>query len=157
MRKSAILAAVSACLLTLVAGSVLACGESLFRVGKGVAFRQYTAPLPGSIVVVTQTEAGFALVEQLGAAGHKVYSVSDPSEIGETIQNNDVDIVLAFYSQRELVLAQTGAASVAYVPVAIDGTDEVIAAKENYKYSLTNDDSFKTYMKTIHRTLKSMS
>lgn len=157
MRKSTVLALVSAFLLTLVAGSVLACGESLFRVGKGVAFRQYTAPLPGSIVVVAQTDAEFTLVEQLGAAGHKVYSVSDPSEIGETIQNNDIDIVLAFYSQRDMVLAQTGETSVAYVPVAIDGTDEVIAAKEDYKYSLTNDDSFKTYMKTIHRTLNSRS
>lgn len=155
MRKSAVVAAISACLLTLLAGNLQACGESLFRVGKGVAYRAYTAPIPGSIVVVARTDAEFVLVEQLGAAGHDVHVISDPSEIGETIQNGDIDIVLALYSQRDLVQAETGLTSVAYLPVAIDGTDEVLEARKSYTYSLTNDDSLKTYLKTIHRTLKS--
>ena len=64
---------VSALILSLLAGNALACGESLFRVGKGVAFRQYTAPLPGTILVVARTESELQLVQQLVAAGHDVH------------------------------------------------------------------------------------
>ena len=34
----------------LIGGNAYACGDSLYRVGKGVSYRVYTAPLPGSRV-----------------------------------------------------------------------------------------------------------
>lgn len=40
-----------------LAGNGHACGESLFHVGKGVAFRQYKAPLPGNIIAIARTDA----------------------------------------------------------------------------------------------------
>jgi hypothetical protein len=146
------------CMLTLLAGNAFACGESLFRVGKGVAFREYTAPLPGSILVVANTEAELALVERLAAAGHDIHVVSDPSEIGEELQNHDIDIVLAYYSAKDVVEDEmSSAASVAFIPVAIDGTLEVDEASGLYPRSLSNDDSILKYLKTIHRTLKTTS
>jgi len=158
MKKTMTLTTLAGCLLTLLAGNALACGESLFRVGKGVAFREYTAPLPGSILVVANTEAELALVERLAAAGHDIHVVSDPSEIGEELQSHDIDVVLAYYSERDVVEDQMSSmASVAYIPVAMDGTDETSAASAHYQQSLTNDDSVLKYLKTIHRTLKSQS
>ncbi|MBT8098165.1 MAG: hypothetical protein KJO82_00375, partial [Gammaproteobacteria bacterium] len=62
MKKTITVTTLAACTLTLLAGNAIACGESLFRVGKGVAFREYTAPLPGSILVVAKTEAELELV-----------------------------------------------------------------------------------------------
>ncbi len=158
MKKTMTLTTLAGCLLALLAGNAFACGESLFRVGKGVAFREYTAPLPGSILVVANTEAELALVERLAAAGHDIHVVSDPSEIGEELQNHDIDVVLAYYSEREVVEDEMSSmASVAYIPVAMDGTAETSEASEHYQQSLTNDDSVQKYLKTIHRTLKSQS
>ena len=158
MKKTTTLTALAGCILTLLAGNSFACGESLFRVGKGVAFREYSAPLPGSILVVANTDAELALVERLAAAGHDIHVVSDSSEIGEELQEHDIDIVLAYYSEREVVEDQMSSmASVAYIPVAMDGTGETSEASELYQRSLTNDDSVQKYLKTIHRTLKSQS
>ena len=158
MKNTTVLTTIMACILTLLAGNVFACGESLFRVGKGVAFREYTAPLPGSILVVANTEAELALVERLAAAGHDIHVVSDPSEIGEELQNHNIDVVLAYYSEREVVEGEMSAvASATYIPVAMDGTLEVSEANGQYQRSLSNEDSVLTYLKTIHRTLKSQS
>jgi len=158
MKKTTTLTTLAACTLTLLAGNAFACGESLFRVGKGVAFREYTAPLPGSILVVANTEAELALVERLAAAGHDIHVVSDSSEIGEELRNHDIDVVLAYYSEREVVEGEMSTvASVAYIPVAMDGTLEISEANGHYQQSLSSEDSVLTYLKTIHRTLKSQS
>ena len=158
MNKTMTQTVLAGCLLALFAGNAIACGASLFRVGKGVAFREYTAPLPGSILVVANTEAELALVERLAAAGHDIHVVSDPSEIGEELQNHDIDIVLAYYSEREVVEDEMSSmASTTYIPVALDGTEETSEAKELYQRSLTTDDTIQKYLKTIHRTLKSQS
>ena len=159
MRTRTTTAFISALILSLLAGNALACGESLFRVGKGVAFRQYTAPLPGTILVVARTESELQLVQQLVAAGHDVHVVADPSLIGAEMEKNDhqFDIVLAYFSQRDEVARQTADTTVAYLPVAIDGTAEETEAKEIFGRSLSNTDSTKTFLKTIHRTLKASS
>lgn len=158
MKKTITLTALAGCILTLLAGNVFACGESLFRVGKGVAFREYSAPLPGSILVVANTAAELALVERLAAAGHDIHVVSDPSEIGEELRNHKIDVVLAYYSARQVVENEMSSmASVAYIPVAMGGTLEVHEASELYQRSLSNEDSVLKYLKTIHRTLKTQS
>ncbi|MBT8137408.1 MAG: hypothetical protein KJO54_10385 [Gammaproteobacteria bacterium] len=146
------------CILILLAGNASACGESLFRVGKGVAFREYTAPLPGSVLAVANTEAELALVERLAAAGHEVHVVSDPSEISEELRNHKIDVVLAYYSARDVVEDEmTSVASATYIPVAMDGTVEVTEAGKQYQQSLSNEDSVLKYLKTIHKTLKEKS
>jgi hypothetical protein len=49
-----------------------ACGDSLYRVGKGVSYRVYTAPLPGSVLVYSQSEGAKQLAEALAQSGHGV-------------------------------------------------------------------------------------
>ena len=155
--KYRITAILSGLIVTLLAGTALGCGESLFRVGKSVAFRQYTAPLPGSIIVVANTEAELMMVDQLVAAGHDVHVVDEPADIGAEMQEHSFDIVLAYFHQREVVAAQTESAAIAYIPVAMNGTDEEGLARRMYDRSLSSDDSVKKFLKTIHRTLKSRS
>ena len=158
MSNRKFLATITICVFTILVSNTYACGESLFRVGKGVTFREYSAPLPGSILVVANTEAEMVLVERLAAAGHDIHVVSDPSEIGAELQNHDVDIVLAYYSQREFVEAQmSDSLTVTFIPVAQDGTQEVSQADASYQQSLTNEDSVLIYLKTIHKTLRSQS
>jgi hypothetical protein len=159
MRNRATTAFISGLILSLLAGNALACGESLFRVGKGVAFRQYTAPLPGTILVVARTETELQMVEQLVAAGHDVHVVADPSQIGEEIDRNEhpFDIVMAYFSERDEVASQTADTMVSYLPVALDGTAEESEARALFGRALTNTDSTKTFLKEIHRTLKASS
>lgn len=153
MRSKRVLAAYAGCILALSSAGVYACGESLFRVGKGVSFREYTAPLPGAILVVAKTESELALVERLAAAGHAIYVVSDPAEIGDQLRNHDIDIVLAHFHQRDAVEANNLSAAT-FIPVAQSGTEEVAKAGELYQRSLTNEDSVLKFLKTIHKTLK---
>ena len=82
--------------------------------------------------------------------------VSDPSEIGDTIQGHDVDIVLAHFHQRDAI-ESNDLASATFIPVAKNGTAEVAQAGELYQRSLTNEDSVLKFLKTIHKTLKAQS
>ena len=154
MKALAIRVAVVSCSFFMLVGNAYACGESLFRVGKGVSFREYTAPLPSSILVVARTEAELAIVERLAAAGHDIKVVSDASLIGDEINNQQYDIVLAYFSERAEVETQIASTSTTYIPVAMSGTEEESQAGSNYRRSLMNDDSVKTFLKTIHRSLK---
>ncbi len=155
MRRTKAIASTIGLLLALMTANAFACGESLFRVGKGVGFREYTAPLPGSVLVVANSPAEMAMVERLAAAGHAVHVVKDPSLIRSKLENHEIDIVLAYYSQRDEVESQmTEMAPATYIPVAVDGTAEVSEAGRRYQTSLTNEDSVLQYLKTIHLTLK---
>ena len=94
------------------------------------------------------------MVDQLIAAGHRVDVVSDPAEISERLENGHYDIVMSLYSQADIVETQVADNSVSYLPVAEQGTEEERLAEAAYKRSLSTDDSVKTFLKTIHRTLK---
>lgn len=142
-------------ILTVLTGNAVACGESLFRVGKGVAYREYSAPLPGTILAIATTEMELAMIERLVAAGHDVHVVADPSEIPDALGEHDFDIVLAYFEQREAVHTQLASASSTYIPVTKTGTDEAAVAESMYERSLSSDASVKKFLKTIHKTLKS--
>ncbi|NNE61947.1 MAG: hypothetical protein HKN35_13720 [Woeseia sp.] len=109
-------------------------------------------------MVVANSASELALVERLAAAGHDIHVVSNPSEIGAELQNHDIDVVLAYYSARDLVENEmSSVAGATFIPVAMNGTMETSAANERYQRSLSSDDSVLTYLKTIHKTLKSQS
>lgn len=153
MKSNVFRVVVVVCSLSVVSSSAFACGESLFRVGKGVSFREYTAPLPGSILIVANTPAELALVERLAAAGHDVTVVSQASQIGAKVNSQQYDVVLAYYSERSEVESQLVSSATTYIPVVTDKPEATLAESE-YERSLRNDDSVKTFLKAIHRTLK---
>jgi hypothetical protein len=154
MKRKAALTALIACSATFFSVDVLGCGESLFRVGKGLTYRDYTAPFPGNILIVANTEGELAMVERLAAAGHHVHVISDPSEISDQLEDEQFEIVMAYYAQRAIVETQLRDTSIIYLPVAHADTEEEQLAESAYRRSLSSDDSVKTFLKTIHRTLK---
>lgn len=153
--KLKIIAGLSGVVLGLAVTVASACGESLFRVGKGVEFRQYTTPLPGNILAVANGEAELLLMEQLAAAGHDVHVVADPSQIPDELGEHDFDIVLAWYNQRDEVTSQIAGSGATYIPVAVNDTDAARDMQRQYEHALLSDDSVKTFLKSIHQTLKS--
>ena len=139
--------------LSVVSFDALACGESLFRVGRGAAYRAQTAPLPGNVLLVAPSAEAKALAERLAAAGHRVHVVETADLISDELQREKFDVVLASYNDRELVAAETTGATAAYVPVATEDGQKELAA-QSYERYLSADDDFTQFLRVIHRTLK---
>jgi ABC-type amino acid transport substrate-binding protein len=153
MRISVVIAfTVGTVLSSLVALNAQACGESLFRVGKGVAYRAQTAPLPGNVLVVSPDTG---LADRLAAAGHHIKVVTSPDKIAQELRTGKYDVVLASFNDREIVAKQmAGSAQAAtYVPVTTESGQKAEAAQEYARY-LSDDDDFTQFLRVIHRTLK---
>ena len=141
---------------TLFAGNVLACGDSLYRVGKGVSYRVYTAPLPGSVLVYGHGEGAEQLAQQLALSGHGVRLVSNDEELQAEIGSGAYDVVIAAYSEKAAVLPGTSVAADAptFLPVAWTKDEEKQARAEHERVMLAEKDEIKHYLKAIHQTLK---
>lgn len=135
----------------------IACGDSLYRVGKGVSYRVYTAPLPGSVLVYGQSEGAKLLAEALAKSGHGVRLVDNESALSSELSSGDYDVVIAPYSDHDAVEGSAGTAAgikTTYLPVALS-SDEAEVANETYaKVMVADRDEIKHYLKAIHRTLK---
>ncbi len=135
----------------------IACGDSLYRVGKGVSYRVYTAPLPGSVLVYGQSEGAKLLAEALAQSGHGVRFVENELELAVELKTGDYDVVIAPYSDHSAVEGSAGASgsvSTTYLPVALS-SDEAEAASQSYANVMVAErDEIKHYLKAIHKTLK---
>ena len=142
--------------LTLVSFEAAACGESLFRVGKGMSYRVPTAPLPGNVIVVTETEAHRQFAERLAEAGHTVRTVGSAAQLAAMLEQDEADVVIARFSDRDVVAGQFTSADTdaQYLPVTVEDS-EADLAKGLYRRALAESDSFNDFMKEIHRVLKS--
>ena len=114
----------------LIAGNAYACGDSLYRVGKGVSYRVYTAPLPGSVLVYGTSEGAEQLAAELARSGHGVRLVDSDEALQNELGTGDYDVV-----------AQSDA--------------EESAARQDYeRVMVAENDEIKHYLKAIHQTLK---
>lgn len=140
----------------LIAGNAYACGDSLYRVGQGVSYRVYTAPLPGSVLVYGEGEGAELLAQELARSGHGVRLVSDNEELKAELGSGDYDVVIAAYSDRSAVLQDTNATADAptFLPVARTEEEENLAREEHERVMLADKDEIKHYLKAIHQTLK---
>ncbi len=129
-----------------------ACGESLFRVGRGAAYRAQTAPLPGNVLLVAPSADAKALADRLAAAGHNVRVVETANFIAAELAKEKFDVVLASFNDRDIVAAQTQGATASYIPVATEDGQEKLAA-QSFERHLSADDNFTQFLRVIHRTL----
>lgn len=130
-----------------------ACGESLFRVGRGAAYRAQTAPLPGNVLLVAPSADAKALADRLTAAGHHVRVVETADLIAAELGKDKYDVVLASFNDRELVAAQTTGATTSYIPVATEDSQKALVA-QSFERHLSSDDDFTQFLRVIHRTLR---
>ena len=134
---------------------VFACGDSLYRVGKGVSYRVYTAPLPGSVLVYSQSEGGKQLAEALAQSGHGVLLVENETEFKAEMDKGGYDVVIAAYSDHAVVEANQEGSGTEFIPIAVN-EEEKQAAKQAYNRVLLADQAeIKHYLKAIHKSLKS--
>jgi hypothetical protein len=134
-----------------------ACGDSLYRVGKGVSYRVYTAPLPGSVLVYGDSEGAQQLAEELARSGHGVQLVSDSDELKSELGSGSYDVVIAAYSDRDTVTTMEtafGNTTTTYIPVAQTEEEEAEAKRKYDHVLMAQQDKIKNYLKAIHKTLK---
>ena len=141
---------------TLITGNALACGDSLYRVGKGVSYRVYTAPLPGSVLVYGQGEGAEQLAKELARSGHGVRLVSNDEELQTEIGSGAYDVVIAAYTHHSAVESTTANAANAptFLPVALNSDEEAQAKQQYERVMRAEEDEIKHYLKAIHKTLK---
>jgi len=148
---------ISFLLLGFFSVDALACGDSLYRVGKGVSYRVYTAPLPGSVLVYGQSEGAKQLAEALAQSGHGVRLVDNQMDLTTELESGNYDVVIAPYSEHDSVESSAGnfeTLQTTYLPVAMD-RDEAQVANQNYeKVMVADKDEIKHYLKAIHKSLK---
>lgn len=146
--------AIIAVVTLLFSVEVLACGDSLYRVGKGVSYRVYSAPLPGNVLVYSESEGARQLAEALAQSGHGVQLVENEAEFKQEMGKGGYDVVIAAYSDHDVVEASQAGSGVDFIPVA-ESKEEQNAAKQTYKRVLLADQSeIKHYLKAIHTSLK---
>jgi hypothetical protein len=135
----------------------IACGDSLYRVGKGVSYRVYTAPLPGSVLVYGQSEGAKQLAEALAQSGHGVRLVDNEMELTMELETGNYDVVIAPYSEHAAVESNSevsGSVTTTYLPVALNGDEEEMANQSYSEVMVADKDEIKHYLKVIHKSLK---
>jgi len=153
MRIRTIFLVVSVFLLFSV--EVFACGDSLYRVGKGVSYRIYTAPLPGNVLVYGESESARQLAQELAQSGHGVHLVESQFDLAVEMDKGGYDVVIAEYSEHATVEANQQGSGAEYIPVALNA-EEAKAARQSYNRVLVADQAeIKHYLKAIHKSLKS--
>jgi len=145
-------------LCAIISIDALACGDSLYRVGKGMSYRVYTAPLPGNVLVYGQTDGARQLAEALAQSGHDVHLVDSEINLTMELQTGKYDVVIAPYSEHAVVEASaeaSGSVGTTYLPVVMNGAEEETAHQAYSKVMVADKDEIKNYLKAIHKTLKS--
>lgn len=156
MRKSIVAMILVASILLVASEYTLACGESMFRVGKGVHYRAFSAPIPGSVLVYARTDSELVVAENLRLAGHSVLVVGNDADLATEMRNQEFDVVVAPYSKREAVEGQSAqfASRPAWLPVVEKGSPDQRLARAQYDRVVTTDDDVRKYLKAIHKSLK---
>ncbi|MDH3441100.1 MAG: hypothetical protein OEM63_10130 [Gammaproteobacteria bacterium] len=145
--------------VSLIGGNAYACGDSLYRVGKGVSYRVYTAPLPGSVLVYGEGEGAELLAQELARSGHGVRLVQNDEELQAELGSGAYDVVIAAYADQSSVASSASGASGAptFLPVALTEDEEKLAREEHARVMNSEKDEIKHYLKAIHQTLKQRS
>ena len=133
--------------------NALACGDSLYRVGKGVSYRVYTAPLPGSVLVYGPSDSARKLAEALAESGHGVRFVESEVDLSLELGTGRYDVVIAPYSEHEAVEA-SNRSSATFLPVALSTHEADVASQSYSRVMRAERDEIKHYLKAIHKSLK---
>jgi len=156
MRKSLVVVVLALLSVSSFSTTAFACGESVFRAGKGVHYRAFTAPIPGTILVYARTDSERAVADSLQQAGHDVHVVASDVELAAQLQSKAFDVIVAPFGLRETVAATSSrsASHPALIPVLDKSSAELRLAKAEFGDVVMSDDDIRKYLKAIHHSLK---
>ncbi len=159
MRAIPLFVVILVCFVCFNSNLASACGESMFRVGKGVHYRAYSAPIPGTVLVYARTDDERAIAEQLQQAGHQVLVVENDMDLAMELNDQEFDVIVAPASKRAAV--ESGASGLSsppdWVPVFESGTPDAQSVRADYGKGVGSEDDIRKYLKAIHKSMKSHS
>jgi hypothetical protein len=144
----------SALLTMLVSIEASACGDSLYRVGQGVSYREYSAPLPGHVLIYAQSPSAGNLAEALARSGHQVRVVGDEFALNMEIRTSRYDVVIAPYREHAIVEKSVSDTNTTYLPVVSSEAESRTAKARYSKVMVADRDEVKHYLRAIHRVLE---
>jgi len=147
MRKS-LLALFGVLAGALVSQSVLACGDKLVLLGRGIRFQRMLASKhPATILVYLSPGSGISTADReyqlrslLKLAGHKPHAVTSAAELTTELGSGKYDVVLADYAEAATLEREVQAAKgkPALIPVVYHPTaDQRAAAEKQYSCLVT--------------------
>ncbi len=149
---------VAALIFGILSHNAFACGDSLYRVGKGISYRTYSAPIPGNLLVFAPSDGARQLAEELERSGHGVQIVSSLDELESELESGRYDVVIAPFSEHEMIESITSNVTdsdTAFLPVAFTREDEKLAKESYDRVMIPDKHEIKHYLKAIHIALKS--
>ena len=148
---------VSLCTISIIflSADTGACGDSLYRVGKGVSYRTYSAPLPGNLLVYAQTDDAEQLAADLAASGHTVHVATSTEDFATQLENGHYDVIIAPFGERATVekTVTSQNAGPSFLPVAMNKTEEREARRSYNAVLVADRHEIKHYLKEIHEVL----
>lgn len=144
----------SALLALAIADIATACGDSLYRVGQGIAYREYSAPLPGKVLIYARAPSAGDLATALARSGHHVRVVGDEIALGVELKTSAYDVVIAPYSEHTAVEGKTNNTTTRYLPIARSKAESDAAGKDYEKVMVAESHEVKHFLKAIHQILE---
>ena len=137
-------------------GNAAACGESVFRIGKGVNYRAYSAPIPARVLVYAHSDADREVAWQLRGAGHNVLVVESDAALAVHLDEHPFDVLIAPALKRAAVESGSTALPTRpdWLPVFEDGAGDPEAVRADYGRGLSSDDDVRKYLKAIHKSIR---
>lgn len=130
------------------------CGESLYRVGKGVAYREFIAPLPGNLLIYANTPDAEHFAEALRKSGHTVSYTDSLNDFEARAATGDFDVIIAPFTASGHYRAVSSGIKSAFLPVASNKDDERVARREFGGAMRSDKHEVRHYLKAIHIALK---
>jgi hypothetical protein len=146
--------------------AVLACGDHLLVIGRGVRFQHAYAQHRGNLLIyATRSEGGATLKNArlqatLKKVGHKLQTVEGASQLDEVLKSEKVDVVLADFADlaaisREL---QSAPSKPVILPILFKPSKaELAAAQREYRFTLKAPADEVQYLTAIDEAMKSRS
>ena len=149
---------------TLMSGTVLACGDKLLVIGRGVRFQRAYASHQANLVIYSNgSQSGAALGSAklqatLKQAGHKLQTVASASQLDEALKSGRVDVVLADFADLAGITRQLQSApsKPIVLPILLKPSKaELAAARIAYQFALKGPADEIQYLTAIDEAMKS--
>jgi ABC-type amino acid transport substrate-binding protein len=143
--------------------AVLACGDKLLAIGRGVRFqRAYAATQANLLIYSTGTQrdailSSTKLQTTLKRAGHKLQIVEGDSQLDEALKSGKVDVVLVDFGDlgRITRLLQSAPSKPSILPILFKPSKaELAAAQREYKFVLKAPADETQYLIAIDEAMK---
>lgn len=161
MNKSLLTSSVIAGVLSLASVDALACGETLFRVGQGMRYNAYAAPLPAAVLLYTGAGNATAsneteLRKGLEKAGHKVTVVSAGESFVQASGARPYDVVIADLGAIDAITKSMGGATAkpSFVPVVGSSVSTESELRDRYPWWVREGAGLGKYLNAINKVME---